>query len=402
MPDTDRFDVAIVGGGIVGLASARAMLERWPRLRIIVLEKEASLGLHQTGRNSGVVHSGIYYKPGSFKAALCRSGNEAVVRFCGQYGIAYERCGKLIVASDEGERIRLRALRDRAVASGIEVALMSKAEIAEREPHVVGVEGLWLPSTGITDYTAVLHALAGIVESHEGRIALGAEVTGFARHNGDHIIETTGGEIRAGWLVNCAGLQSDRIAVRAGAELSARIVPFRGEYFELAEHRRSLVKGLVYPVPDPNFPFLGVHFTRMIDGSVHAGPNAVLALSREGYHKTDILFRDIVDVATFPGFWRLARRNAGSGLAEMARSVSKRLFLRSLRRLIPELELADLVPTDAGVRAQLLERSGALVDDFLIVAGDKATHVCNAPSPAATSSLEIGRVIAERLQQQFD
>ena len=393
----DRFDVAIVGGGIVGLASARAMLERWPGIRVAVVEKELSLGLHQTGRNSGVLHSGIYYKPGSFKSRLCASGNVAMVAFCEEHGIAYERCGKLIVASDESERVRLHALRDRGVAAGIEVSLLTRTEIAEREPNVVGVEGLWVPATGITDYTAVLHALAGIVERHDGLIALGTEVLGFRHITGEHILQTTKGEIRARWLVNCAGLQSDRVAARSGAEMSARIVPFRGEYFELAAHRRSLVKGLVYPVPDPDFPFLGVHFTRMVDGSVHAGPNAVLALAREGYRKTDVSLRDIVDVVSFPGFWRLARRHAASGVAEMARSASKRLFLRSLRKLIPELELDDLVPTHAGVRAQLLERSGALVDDFMIVQTRNATHVCNAPSPAATSSLEIGRLIADQV-----
>lgn len=397
MSGTRPYDVAVIGGGIVGLASASALAERWPSLRVVVLEKEQSLGLHQTGRNSGVVHSGIYYKPGSFKARLCRTGNEAMVRFCGEHGVPYQRCGKLIVASDEAELVRLGALRERAIASEIPVSVVSRAGLAEREPSVVGVGGLWVPSTGITDYTAVLHALARITEQHDGRIMLGAEVVGFGHRNGEHVLDTTQGTVRARYLVNCAGLQSDRVAVLAGVQLSARIVPFRGEYFELAPSRRSLVRGLVYPVPDPNFPFLGVHFTRMIDGSVHAGPNAVLALAREGYRKTDISMRDVADVVSFPGFWRLARRHAGSGLAEMARSVSKRLFLRSLRRLIPELELDDLVPTHAGVRAQLLERSGALVDDFLIVKGDNALHVCNAPSPAATSSLEIGRQIADEL-----
>ena len=390
-------DVAVVGGGIVGLASARSITEQWPDLRVVVIEKEKDLGRHQTGRNSGVVHSGIYYKPGSYKSRLCQAGNQAMVDFCAEHGIAYERCGKLIVASDESELGRLDALHERAIASGIGISTVSRDEISEREPAVVGVRGLWLPSTGITDYVGVLHALAAITTERGGQILLDAEVTELSRSGNEHVIETTQGAVRSKLLVNCAGLQSDRIARSAGVELTARIVPFRGEYFELAESRRSLVRGLVYPVPDPDFPFLGVHFTRMIDGSVHAGPNAVLALAREGYHKTDISLRDIRDVVTFPGFWRLARKHACSGAGEMARSASKRLFLRSLRRLIPTLELDDLVPTHAGVRAQLLERSGALVDDFLIIRGDNAMHVCNAPSPAATSSLEIGRQIADEL-----
>ena len=393
----DHFDVIVVGGGIVGLASARAMLERRPGMRVAVLEKEATLGQHQTGRNSGVVHSGIYYKPGSFKAELCRRGNKAMVRFCDEHGIAYERCGKMIVASDESEIPRLHALRERANASGIEVHSLSAKGIAEREPNVVGVEALWVPSTGITDYSAVLRALASVVEGAGGRVALSTEATGFSVRSGRHVVATNAGEMTASWLVNCAGLYSDRVARSAGADMRDRIVPFRGEYFELAEHRRDLVKGLVYPVPDPDFPFLGVHFTRMVDGSVHAGPNAVLALAREGYRKSDVHLRDVVDVLTFPGFWHLARRHAIAGSAEVARSLSKRLFLRSLRRMIPSLELDDLVPTHSGIRAQLLHRDGSLVDDFSIVESVRATHVCNAPSPAATSSLEIGRLVAEKV-----
>ncbi len=402
MSSSELHDVAIVGGGIVGLATATALTDRWPSLRVAVVEKEPTVGRHQTGRNSGVVHSGIYYKPGSFKARLCLAGNEAMVRFCAEHGVLYERCGKLIVASRDDELGRLEALHARAIASGIPVTTVSREEITEREPAVVGTAGLWLGSTGITDYVGVLHALSTIVTDRGGSIRLGSEVLGFDREHANHVLETTTEPLRARYLVNCAGLQSDRIARRAGATLPARIVPFRGEYFELAPARRSLVRGLVYPVPDPDFPFLGVHFTRMIDGSVHAGPNAVLALAREGYHKTDFNARDVADVLSFPGFWRLARRHAGSGLGEMARSASKRLFLRSLRRLIPDLELDDLIPTHAGVRAQLLERSGALVDDFLILDGDRAVHICNAPSPAATSSLEIGRLVADRFAGEFD
>jgi (S)-2-hydroxyglutarate dehydrogenase len=400
--ESERFDVAVVGAGIVGLATAVALTDRWPHLRVVVLEKEQSLGAHQTGRNSGVVHSGIYYKPGSFKARLCRAGNESIVRFCGDHGVPYERCGKLIVASDSSELVQLGNLLKRAEASDIPASVVSREEIAEREPTVVGVGGLWIPSTGITDYKAILEVLAQLTRERDGSILLGAKVDEFERSGNDHVLQTTRGTIRSRLLVNCAGLQSDRVAIRAGASLSARIIPFRGEYFELAAHRRHLVRGLVYPVPDPNFPFLGVHFTRMIDGSVHAGPNAVLAFAREGYRKRDISVRDIADVVSFPGFWSLAKRHGRAGMSEVARSMSKRLFLRSLRRLIPELELNDLVPTHAGVRAQLLERSGALVDDFLIVRGDHSVHVCNAPSPAATSSLQIGRQVADELSSALD
>jgi L-2-hydroxyglutarate oxidase len=402
MAESDTFDVAVVGAGIVGLATAVALTDRWPRLRVVVLEKEQSLGAHQTGRNSGVVHSGIYYKPGSFKARLCRAGNESIVRFCGDHGVAYERCGKLIVASDEAELVQLGNLLARAKASEIPASVVTREEITEREPTVVGVGGLWIPSTGITDYKAILGVLAQLTTERDGTIMLGAKVDGFRRSGSDHVLQTNKGTIRSRFLVNCAGLHSDRVATRAGATLSTRIIPFRGEYFELAPHRRHLVRGLVYPVPDPNFPFLGVHFTRMIDGSVHAGPNAVLAFAREGYRKRDISVRDLADVVSFPGFWSLARRHGRAGMGEVARSMSKRLFLRSLRRLIPELELDDLVPTHAGVRAQLLERSGTLVDDFLIVRGDNAVHVCNAPSPAATSSLQIGQKVADELSSAID
>ena len=394
----DRFDVAVVGGGIVGLATAHALLQRRPGLRVAVLEKEAELGRHQTGHNSGVVHSGVYYKPGSFKARLCKDGNIALAAFCHDHDIPYERCGKLIVATDAAEAERLQTIVDRAAASGIEARVLAGEEIAEHEPHVVGTTGLWIPSTGIVDYGAVVQTLARLVEQRGGTIMLRTEALEFNRSHQLHVLQTSTGTVSASSLVTCAGLQSDRVAVRAGAELSARIVPFRGEYYELAPHRRDLVRGLVYPVPDPNFPFLGVHFTRMIDGSVHAGPNAVLALSREGYRKRDVRLRDVVDVATFPGFWRLAALHGRAGMAEVARSLSKRLFLRSLQRLIPELELDDLVPTEAGVRAQLLDRAGGLVDDFVIVHVDRAVHVCNAPSPAATSSLEIGRMVADELE----
>jgi len=394
---TISVDVAIVGGGIVGLAVADAITARWPEKTVAVLEKEHELGAHQTGRNSGVIHSGIYYKPGSVKARLCTAGNASMFRFAEVNGIPHERCGKLIVATDTEALGRLGDLERRAAANGIEAHRIDAAQVREHEPNVVGLGGLWIPSTGIIDYRIVLEVLARRLRESGSEVLLDAEVTGFALENGEHRLSTKAGDVVAAFLVGCAGLQSDRVARQAGAELSDRIVPFRGEYFELVPERRSLIKGLVYPVPDPNFPFLGVHFTRMIDGSVHAGPNAVVALAREGYRKRDVNLHDIVDIVGFPGFWRLARRHGRAGMGELARSLSKRRFVKSLQELVPTVTANDLEPSDAGVRAQLLERSGALVDDFKIVRAERSLHVCNAPSPAATSSLEIGRLVADEL-----
>jgi (S)-2-hydroxyglutarate dehydrogenase len=390
-------DVAVIGGGIVGLATALAVTERFPGAGVVVIEKEPELAFHQTGNNSGVLHSGIYYKPGSLKATYCREGNAALQRFCDEHGLAYDICGKIIVATDPAELPRLDALAERAAAHSLECHRLGPEGLREHEPHVAGIAGLFLPSTGITDFKAIVRTYAEIVASRGGAIRLGTRVTAIRREPDGYVIATTAGEVRARSLVNCAGLHSDRVAKLAGEELEAKIVPFRGEYYELAPQSRGLVKGLIYPVPDPEFPFLGVHFTKMIDGSVHAGPNAVLALKREGYRKRDISVRDTFDTLTYRGFHRLARKHFGSGMQEVARSFSKRLFLKSLQRLIPDVGLADLVPTHAGVRAQALTTAGGLVDDFLIVERDRALHVCNAPSPAATSSLEIGRAIAAKV-----
>ena len=390
-------DVAVVGGGIVGLAAALACVQRRPGSSVIVLDKEQHVAGHQTGNNSGVIHSGIYYKPGSLKARFCIEGNAEMVAFCQANDIAHEICGKVIVATHASEIDRLDALYERALAHGIAVERLGPAGIAEHEPHVVGIAGLWINSTGIVDYTAVSQAYARLIAEAGGEVRLGARVTGVGRSGNDHVVSATTGDIRARFLVNCAGLHSDRTVTMAGATPPAKIVPFRGEYYELAPAARWLVKGLVYPVPDPEFPFLGVHFTRMIDGSVHAGPNAVLALRREGYRKRDISLRDAADTLGYGGFWKLARKHAGSGAKEIARSFSKHLFLRSLQRLIPDVTRADLVPAHAGVRAQALSADGSLVDDFLFVDSPAALHVCNAPSPAATSSLPIGRAIADRL-----
>ena len=393
----DKFDYVIIGGGIVGLSVAWTILENRPHSRIAVLEKEEGWARHQTGRNSGVLHSGIYYKPGSLKAKLCREGNRRLVEFCKQYGIRYETCGKVIVATTASELPLLENLYQRGIANGLAVRKLSVSEVKEIEPHVTCTAGIHVPSTGIIDFVGVCQKLVELVASRGGETRLGTRVQGFRAQGGEAVLETSKGILAADWMVNCAGLQSDRVTKLAGAEPGARIVPFRGEYYELRPERRSLVRNLVYPVPDPNFPFLGVHFTRMIDGSVHAGPNAVLSLKREGYGRTSFNFGDFVDTITYAGFWRLARRHARAGLEEMHRSFSKKAFVLSLQKLIPEVCAEDLTPGESGVRAQALRPDGGLVDDFLIVKGPCAIHVCNAPSPAATASLEIGRVIAEQI-----
>ena len=389
----DRYDVAVIGGGIIGLATARELRRRFPGAAIAVLEKEPRVAAHQTGRNSGVIHSGIYYTPGSLKARLCREGSASMVAFCREQGVPVEVCGKLIVAAETAELPRLEALLQRGLANGLQVRRVDAAGVRQREPHVRALAAIDVPSTGIVDFRLVCQALRGLLEAEGVELRLGTEVRGLARADGAHLLETSAGEVRAGYLVNCAGLHSDRLALAAGVEPGARIVPFRGEYYELVPARRELVRGLVYPVPDPAMPFLGVHLTRMIDGGVHLGPNAVPAGSREGYRKRSLSVRDLAATAAWPGWWRLARRYWRTGSREMWRSLSKRAFVAEVRRLLPELEPDDVQPAGAGVRAQALARDGRMVDDFLIVEGERGTHVCNAPSPAATASLEIGRTV---------
>ncbi|GLI03830.1 L-2-hydroxyglutarate oxidase [Phytohabitans aurantiacus] len=387
----------VVGAGIVGLATAHRITLDYPDAQVTVLEKEPRVAAHQTGHNSGVIHAGVYYKPGSLKAKLCRAGSQSMVDFCTEHGIPVQVCGKLIVATDESELPRLRALHERATANGLPVRLVGPAEAAEHEPHVRCVEAMHVASTGIVDFTAVCTTLAALVEKAGAEIRFGSRVTGIVERGGNQIVQTTTGEIVADAVVNCAGLHADRVARLAGIDPPARIVPFRGEYFELRPDRRDLVRGLIYPVPDPQFPFLGVHLTRMIDGSVHAGPNAVLALAREGYSWDRINPRDIADFAVYSGLWRLARKHLRYGLTEVRRSLSRQRFAESLARLVPDVTAADLEPSAAGVRAQAIAPDGALVDDFLIVARDRQVHVLNAPSPAATSSLEIAKHIVAEL-----
>src|SRR6266511_784232 len=393
----DRYDLAVVGGGIIGLATARELRRRFPGAAIAVLEKETRIAAHQTGHNSGVIHSGIYYTPGSLKARLCRAGSASMVAFCREQDVPVEVCGKLIVATEPAELPRLDALLQRGLANGLQVRRMGAAEVREREPHVRAIAAIDVPSTGIVDFSQVCQALLRLLEADGVELRLGTEVRGLARADGSHLLRTSTGEIRAGYLVNCAGLHSDRVARAAGADPGARIVPFRGEYYELVPERRELVRGLVYPVPDPALPFLGVHLTRMIDGSVHVGPNAVPAGSRDGYQWSTLNGRDLAATATWPGWWRLARRYWRTGAREIWRSLSKPAFVAEVRRMLPEVAAADLVRAGAGVRAQALGRDGRLVDDFLIVESQRATHVCNAPSPAATASLEIAAHIVDRL-----
>lgn len=390
-------DVAVVGGGIVGLATARAVLRRRPGCRVVVLEKETTVARHQTGHNSGVIHSGIYYRPGSMKARLCLAGNRSMVRFARDHGIPAEVTGKLIVATRPDELDGLDAIERRGLAHGLPVRRLDRAEIAEREPHLDCIAAVHVADTGIVDFRAVARRLSEDVLDDGGEVLTGTRVLHSALVGDVHRVQTTSGELRATVLVNCAGLQSDLVASASGADPPARIVPFRGEYHELRTSARHLVRGLIYPVPNPELPFLGVHLTRGVDGGVHAGPNAVLALAREGYRRRDVSPRELWDTVRSPAFRHLARRHVRTGFDEVVRSLSRRRFLTDLQRLVPDLTAADLVAAPAGVRAQAVRPDGTLVDDFLIVERPWALHVLNTPSPAATSSLEIGAHLARRL-----
>ena len=392
-----KYDYVVAGGGIVGLAVAHALVKRNRAARIAVVEKESGWARHQTGRNSGVIHSGIYYRPGSLKARLCREGKGAMVDFCREYGIPHEICGKLIVATRENEKPLLEALYQRGLENGLESVRLTSAEACEIEPHVNCVAALRVASTGIVDYGEVCEKLAGLLAEAGVHLNLGTTVLGAKARSGFTCVETDRGDFETRFLVNCTGLQSDRVARACGANPSARIVPFRGEYYEIKPERRSLVKHLIYPVPNPAFPFLGVHFTRMIDGSIHAGPNAVLSLKREGYHRTAFNARDTLETFTYPGFWRLAGKHMGEGLKEMHRSFSKAEFVRSLQQLIPDIRSEDLIRSEAGVLAQALTPDGKLVDDFLFLKTEGALHVCNAPSPAATAAFAIADRILENI-----
>jgi L-2-hydroxyglutarate oxidase LhgO len=396
-------DVAIAGGGIVGLATAYRLLEARPGLRLIVLEKEERLGAHQTSHNSGVIHSGIYYKPGSAKARTCVAGAAQMKSFCREHGIRFTECGKVVVATEERELPALRELHRRGTANGVPgLALIGPERLREIEPCAAGIEALHVPGAAIIDYGEVAARLGDLTRGLGGEVRTGARVDAVRHEPDGLVLETPAGAIRTRYLVGCAGLHSDRLARREGAEVTTRIVPFRGEYYELVPEREHLVRGLIYPVPDARFPFLGVHFTRLVQGGVEAGPNAVLALSREGYRKTQVRPRDLVETLCFPGFWRMAGKYWRTGWDEIVRSFSKQAFVRALARLVPEIRAADLRPGGSGVRAQALGRDGALVDDFLIAERPRALHVLNAPSPAATASLAIGEEIAARAGRAFE
>ncbi len=397
-----RHDVTIIGGGIVGLAVALALTKRFPRLRLLLLEKENHVGQHQSSHNSGVIHSGIYYQPGSLKAKLCVEGARAMVEFCRAHGIPHQVCGKVIVATHEDEVPRLEELRRRGEANGLTgVRSIGPEQLREIEPHASGLRALVVPSTGITDYAAVCAKYAELVQAQGGVILTSTAVTGLRQLASEIMVETNGGAFSTSYLINCAGLFSDRISRMAGEEPDVMIVPFRGEYHDLVPERSSLVRALIYPVPQPRFPFLGVHFTRRISGSVSAGPNAVLALRREGYRHTDFNLRDMASSVMFPGFWRMAARDWRSGLEEFRRSFSKSELVRALQRLVPEVQEKDLVPGGSGVRAQALKRDGTLADDFQFVPSGTLLHVLNVPSPAATASLPIGRAIGEMAAKNF-
>lgn len=391
------YDFTIIGGGIVGLSIAVRLGQQYPEARIAVLEKEAYVAAHQTGNNSGVIHSGIYYKPGSLKAKFSREGSHSMVAFCQKYGIEHEVCGKVIVATTEQEIPLLNNLYQRGLQHGLAISWLRKEEVHEIEPHVQCLVGIRVPTTGIVNYKQVCQRYAELIEAQGGTIYLNTKVEKISETSEGKRLETQNGIFETHFTINCAGLHCDRIAQLAQVAPQAKIIPFRGEYYELKPEKRYLVKHLIYPVPNPDFPFLGVHFTRTIDGSIHAGPNAVLSFKREGYQKTDFDLRDFMDVMTYPGFWKLAVKHADEGIKEMVRSLSKAAFVRSLQRLIPEIQADDLVPARAGVRAQALLKDGQLVDDFLLVQGQRSIHVCNAPSPAATSSLEIGKAIVEQI-----
>ncbi len=396
------YDIAVIGGGIVGLSFAMQAGERFPKLRIAVLEKEAGVARHQTGHNSGVIHSGIYYKPGSLKAQLCVAGAREMVGFCSQHGIRYEVCGKLIVATNSEEAARLDELLARGVANGLDgLRLMERNAMLEMEPHVGGVRALHVPSTGITDYAVVASKYAEIATACGAEVKTNVEVVGFGRLEDAIAVRTRAGDFLARYVVNCAGLYSDRVARMAGDDPGMMIVPFRGEYYDLVTARQNLVRGLIYPLPDPRYPFLGVHFTRRIHGNVDAGPNAVLAFRREGYRFRDFNLGEALEVVWDAGFRAMARREWKNGLMEFRRSLRKREFVRSCQRLVPKVRMEDMTRGGAGVRAQAVAPDGTLVDDFRFVTRERFLHVLNVPSPAATASLPIGREILKMVPAEI-
>jgi len=397
-----QYDIAIIGGGIVGLATAMELLDRYPTLKLVVLEKEHELAQHQTGRNSGVIHSGIYYTPGSLKAKACVAGKARLLRFCDEHGVSYELCGKVIVATHEEELPRLEQLYQRGLANGVPgLEMIGPERLREIEPYAVGIKALYSPTTGIVDYGQVAQAYAREVTSHGGEILLDHEVSSIEQRNGHYRLSTPADIVEARYVIGCAGLYADRVARLNGMLSTPQIVPFRGDYYVLQRERASMVRGMIYPVPDPRFPFLGVHFTRRMNGDVWLGPNAVLAFAREGYRRFDINLGEVWETLRYRGFRRLALKYWRVGLEEMYRDFNKAAFLKALQRYVPDLRLADLLPGSAGVRAQALAPDGTLVDDFVVNHEGGQLHVRNAPSPAATSSLAIAEMIVDTAERNF-
>jgi L-2-hydroxyglutarate oxidase len=403
------YDLTIIGGGIVGLATALMITEAHPRIRLLLLEKESDIARHQTGHNSGVIHSGLYYRPGSLKAHSCVTGRKALISFCDQNSVPYELCGKVVVATSQAELPRLEELYRRGLANGLQgLQMIGPDRLKELEPHATGIKGLLVPETGIIDYKRVAQAYAEKIRAAGGDIRTSHKVVGVIEAKDEIVLQTSAGDYRTTYLINCCGLYSDAVAKLMRTDKNAdnreehRIIPFRGEYYKIAPEKHFLVRNLIYPVPDPTFPFLGVHFTRMIGGSVEAGPNAVFALAREGYRKTDIHLGELWQTVSFKGFWAMTGKYWQTGFGELYRSLSKSAFVKALQRLLPEIVENDLIPGGAGVRAQAVSASGALVDDFVIRQSRKAIHVLNAPSPGATASLAIGRSIAEMAEKNFE
>jgi (S)-2-hydroxyglutarate dehydrogenase len=402
MPDRSA-DLLIIGGGIVGLASALEAVTRFPELRLIVLEKESQVAAHQTGHNSGVIHSGLYYRTGSLKAKNCVAGAASMKQFCREHDVPFEECGKLVVATSDEEVPRLDQLHQRGIANGVPgLRMLSREEFREIEPHCDGISALHVPSTGIVDYVAVAQKYVELIKRAGGEIICRAKVTGLRRDGDENIVESIAGTFHASHVINCAGLYSDQIAKLAGVHIDLQIIPFRGEYYEVRSDRRHLIKNLIYPVPDPRFPFLGVHFTRRVNGSVEAGPNALLAMRREGYNGAGPDLTEAVEMLSYDGFWKMARRYWRMGAAEQYRALVKRAFATALQRMVPELTEDDLAPGGSGVRAQAVDRQGNLLDDFHFVHAPGMIHVCNVPSPAATASLEIGREVVDMMVERFD
>lgn len=396
-----KVDVAIIGGGILGCATAYRLIDHPSVRRLVILEKESSLALHQTGRNSGVIHSGIYYRPGSQKAENCRLGRRQLIEFCERENIPFELCGKVIVATSEDELPRLRSISQRGIENGIDGTPIGLDRLRELEPNVSGLAAIHVPDAGIIDFSAVCRRLAQRCEERGFEIRTNARVIGMSQRTNSTVVQTSDGDFEADVVVNCAGLYSDRIANMSGASLEFKIIPFRGIYYELRPESRYLCNNLIYPVPDPSYPFLGIHFTRMMDGRVECGPNAVIATGREGYTFASGSLKDILEYVGFPGFQRLSLKHWRKGLKEIVRTASKRVYLKEARRLIPALTNKDIVPCRSGIRAQAVARTGELVDDFVIIESKSVINVCNAPSPAATAALRIGQLLGERVSDRL-